>query len=382
MPNPAEPAPASVPADKKAQWEQVYKSAFSAAKKNGKTDKDAESQAFAEANGVIKKETKSMSEKPEVRFLQNVEVRMTGEGKIAGLIPYNSRSENLGGFSEIIRPGAFQEAISGKEDVRALFNHNPSCVLGRNKSGTLNLRDTAEGMEYEITPPEAQWARDLSASISRRDITGASFGFVVNGDDWKATRSEKGDMETTRYLNSVRLFDVGPVTFPAYASATANLRALWPDGMPEEVETHIPELRMVVHMPGHKDSQGKDAPWVIKQEGTGKIIASFATEEEAKKQLKVIESIKHGEKNSLRDLKDAKVQKISGHLDADGDPAPWCIVDEGKVVSHFESEADAQQALKKLQSSESKSLQAVIEELRAVNKWLRGLLAESIKQTF
>ena len=280
-----------------------------------------------------------MSAKREVRFLKDAEVRMTEDGKITGLIPYNSRSENLGGFTEIVRPGTFQRAIAGKEDVRALFNHNPSFVLGRNKAGTLNLTDGPQGMAFEINPPNAQWAKDLQESIGRRDISGASFGFTVEDDEWVDERSADGkSVSTTRYLNSVNLFDVGPVTYPAYEGSTSSVRSLWPDGMPEGLRSHVKdctcpcekcqsgdhdswrcysrgcherraatmknedaanENRTVVHIPGHKDSKGEEAPWVIKQEGTGKILGSFKTEEEAKQQLKTMEAKKHDEQKSL-----------------------------------------------------------------------------------
>lgn len=239
MPNSAEPAPDYVPADKKKQWEEVYKSAFQQAKKSGKSDKEAEQQAFAEANGVIKKEQKSMDAKREVRFFQAAELRVTPEGKITGYAaPFNKWSQDLGGFREQVAPGAFKRAIAEGQDVRALFNHNPSVVLGRTKSGTLTLAEDSNGLRYEINPPDTQAARDLMASIRRADITGSSFGFIVRRDQWSDDRDATGKLTgSSRTLLDVDLFDVSPVTYPAYPDSSVAMRAMWPDGVPAEIES-------------------------------------------------------------------------------------------------------------------------------------------------
>lgn len=303
--------PANVPEDKKKQWMHVWNSAYDNAKKAGKSDKEAESTAFAEANGVIKKEQKQMSAKREVRFLNNCELR-AAEGdagmQISGYAAvWDSPSQVLGnffgdGFVERVKRGAFSRALKSGQDVRALFNHDTNQVLGRSANGTLRLSEDDHGLKYEIDLPETQAARDLYALVKRGDVNQSSFGFSIHADGQKRGEEwmdpESGPSERT--LTDVDLYDVSPVTFPAYLSSSVSARSLWPDGVPEEISERVPESRKVVHMPGHKDSEGKDAPWVIQQEGTGKILGSFASEEEAKKQLKTIEAIKH-EGKSLED---------------------------------------------------------------------------------
>jgi HK97 family phage prohead protease len=153
-----------------------------------------------------------------------VEVRIDGDEpqKIKGYAAVFDRwSEDLGGFREIIRKGAFSKTVS-KADVRALFNHDPNYVLGRTKSGTLALTEDDKGLAIEISPPDAQWARDLMVSISRGDISQMSFGFRVpkNGDKWT---EENG--KTMRELLEVELFDVSPVTFPAYPQTSVGVRS-------------------------------------------------------------------------------------------------------------------------------------------------------------
>lgn len=132
---------------------------------------------------------------------------------------FNSRSENLGGFYEEIAPGAFTESIAA-DDVRALWNHNDSFVLGRNRANTLRLFEDSQGLGVEIDPPDAQWARDLLGSMKRGDVTQMSFGFRVLTDSIR-----KIDGLWVRRLEKVRLFDVSPVTFPAYTGTDVSVRS-------------------------------------------------------------------------------------------------------------------------------------------------------------
>ena len=136
---------------------------------------------------------------------------------------FDSWSETLGGifpFKEIVRKGAFNESI-GKDDIRALFNHDPNYVLGRNRAGTLELVEDEVGLRVRITPPDTSWARDLQASIRRGDITQMSIGFIVEEDKW----STENGMDT-REIRKVQLFDVSPVTFPAYTATDVGVRAM------------------------------------------------------------------------------------------------------------------------------------------------------------
>ena len=107
------------------------------------------------------------------------------------------------------------------DDIRALFNHDPNYVLGRNKSGTLELREDEQGLLVRIKPPNTQWARDLQVSIERGDINQMSFGFTVEEDEW---RSEDG--YDVRELRKVKLYDVSPVTYPAYTATDVGVRAM------------------------------------------------------------------------------------------------------------------------------------------------------------
>ena len=136
---------------------------------------------------------------------------------------FDSWSEELGGnspFRERVVKGAFEETIQN-DDIRALFNHDPNYVLGRNKAGTLTLEEDEKGLKVRIIPPNTTWAKDLLVSIKRGDITQMSFGFTVILDRWSYE-----DNIDVRELLKVKLYDVSPVTFPAYAQTECGVRSL------------------------------------------------------------------------------------------------------------------------------------------------------------
>lgn len=126
---------------------------------------------------------------------------------------------------ERVKPSAFARALAEKQDVRGLFNHDPNHVLGRTAAGTMRLSADEHGLKYEIDVPDTQIARDMAESIRRGDITGSSFSFSVpkGGDNFDS----RGGV---RWLNDVNLFDVGPVTMPAYEGTSAGLRCVSDDG--------------------------------------------------------------------------------------------------------------------------------------------------------
>jgi len=127
------------------------------------------------------------------------------------------------GAVERILPGAFDRAIK-EDDVRALFNHDQSLVLGRNRAGTLKLTSTNEGLDYEITPADTTIYRDVTQHLARGDVTGSSFAFSVTtgGEEW--SEDEERGLKV-REVRDAKLFDVSPVTYPAYQATEASLRS-------------------------------------------------------------------------------------------------------------------------------------------------------------
>lgn len=120
---------------------------------------------------------------------------------------------------ERIAPGAFNDQLSG--DVRSFFNHDDSMVLGRTTSGTLRLSVTAQGLAYDVTPPNA--AAWLIENIERGDVNGASFMFNVLRASWTEEVINSRTIYT-RIIEALELLEVGPVTWPAYTGTTATLQ--------------------------------------------------------------------------------------------------------------------------------------------------------------
>lgn len=150
-----------------------------------------------------------------------VEQREDGKKLIRGHAAVFNSETDLGWFRERIAPGAFSESI-GKDDVRALFNHDENFILGRNKAGTLTMREDEQGLYVEIDPPDTQVARDLVTSIERGDISQMSFGFQTIKDSWETEDNAAKDLRT---LEKVKLWDVSPVTFPAYQETDVAVRS-------------------------------------------------------------------------------------------------------------------------------------------------------------
>jgi HK97 family phage prohead protease len=126
---------------------------------------------------------------------------------------------------ERIAPGAFDRALQ-EDRVRSLFNHDPNWVLGSTDSQTLELDVDAVGLRYTVTPPDSQAVRDLVLQpIARGDVTGSSFMFVPRKTAWIEEEID-GRTIDVRELQDVELWEVGPVTFPAYESSTTGLRGL------------------------------------------------------------------------------------------------------------------------------------------------------------
>ena len=160
-----------------------------------------------------------------VMAIDDIELRVTDDEspKITGYAAkFNKWSLDLGGFREKIQKGAFDEAVD-KSDVRALKNHDPNLLLGRTSSGTLRLNTNARGLGFEIDPPDTATGRDTVTEIRRKDITGCSFSFTTAEDDWKYL--EDGRVERT-IIKVDELFDVGPVTYPAYPDTTVAARSM------------------------------------------------------------------------------------------------------------------------------------------------------------
>lgn len=166
----------------------------------------------------------------ERRFNPSCEVRTvpTESGSLITGRPivYGSRTD-LGFFDEIIEPGALDGA--DLTDVRFLVNHNTDMIpLARsrrnNGNSTMTLTVVPEGLDMEavIDTENNATARELRSAIERGDLSGMSFMFSINDDEWE-------DLDTdhpTRHIRKIgSVVEVSGVTFPAYDATTINARS-------------------------------------------------------------------------------------------------------------------------------------------------------------
>lgn len=176
-----------------------------------------------------------MKERRILQRLPALAVRETGkEPAIIGYAAVFYRADDPGtefelwtGCKERIMPGCFDRAMR-EDDCRGLFNHDPNCVLGRTKAGTMRLSIDAMGLQYEIAPSSVTINSDVREMIKRGDVTGSSFSFEVTDQD-----DIVEDGIRIRQIRGVKLYDVGPVTFPAYESTTAEARKADTEGARE-----------------------------------------------------------------------------------------------------------------------------------------------------
>lgn len=133
---------------------------------------------------------------------------------------FNSEYPLWEGASEIVKPGAFTNSVSG--DVRALINHDSSLVLGRTKAGTLMLRQDERGLwgSIRINRDDVD-AMNLYARVQRGDVDQCSFGFDIK----RETFVDLGDGKCRWEIEEVDpLYEVSVCTFPAYTETSVSAR--------------------------------------------------------------------------------------------------------------------------------------------------------------
>lgn len=142
-----------------------------------------------------------------------------GEPVIEGYFAvFNSNYVIWDGATESVAPGAFTDTLSN--DIRALIDHESRLVLGRNKAGTLELKEDSRGLWGVIkVNREDVDAMNLYSRIQRGDVDQCSFGFEIQEEEF----SQDGD-KVHWTIKKVNLYEVSVVTFPAYEETGVTAR--------------------------------------------------------------------------------------------------------------------------------------------------------------
>ena len=138
-------------------------------------------------------------------------------------------------FTERIANGAFDATLRDGDDVKLLYNHDPSMPLARTRSGTLVLKSDRQGLRFSAALPETTLGNDVRALLERGDLSGEmSFGFNVLEDEWNASRSE-------RTVKRARLVEISIVQDAAYPQTSSSLRSV------SAAATDAAKLRLALH---------------------------------------------------------------------------------------------------------------------------------------
>lgn len=182
---------------------------------------------------------------------------------------FDRRSFDLGGFTEVIARGAFRKALDeGRAaDCRCLFNHDSNLVLASVHNNTLDLREDPQGLHYYADPADTSYGRDVRELIRRGDVYQSSFAFTIDRDRWE----EDEDGEIVRTILEVRdLYDVSPVTYPAYGQTDVSGRTL-----PEEESTSL------------VPSEPAEGELVVRTDDTAPVDADLVADREAREARKL-----------------------------------------------------------------------------------------------
>lgn len=197
--------------------------------------------------------------------MSSIEYRSVGEVKADDLKPrtlrgfaaiYEKRADLVPGrLVEIIKRGAFKGTLDNKRDVRFLVEHDEDRILGRTKSGTLELRDSREGLAFELSLPDTTDARDLFELVKRGDISGMSFGFKMIKDDIRKESGENGKSVIVRELEEAELREISATSDPVYQDTKVFARSFV--GVVEECEKRLADF----------EAETKRDTW-LQQQGT------------------------------------------------------------------------------------------------------------------
>ncbi|MFN6550665.1 HK97 family phage prohead protease [Mycolicibacterium septicum] len=168
--------------------------------------------------------------------------------KLTGYGAVFNQYANMGGYLETLAPTAFDAVMADPAtDIRAYYQHDPARLLGRQGSGTLRMSTDTAGLHFELDIPDTSDGRDLRVLVDRGDLNGMSFGFIA-GEEEQGRTSDGRALRT--HTSVARLIEISPVSRPAYAGTSVQLRSLADITTPAiNGRTQLIRARARVHLP-------------------------------------------------------------------------------------------------------------------------------------
>lgn len=177
----------------------------------------------------------------EKRFLQgSIEIEKRNDGEESRTV--SGYAVVFDKWSKVIGRGtwAFQEKISRNafdgvdmSEVVATFNHNFDNILARVDSNTLNLTIDDYGLKYSFEAPSTTTGDDLLENIRNGNIKGSSFMFTPSEQRWTYKDDKEEEVDEREITKIEVLYELGPVTIPAYPDSTAAARRSYEEQKPK-----------------------------------------------------------------------------------------------------------------------------------------------------
>ena len=172
---------------------------------------------------------------------------------------FNERSLDLGGFVEMIAPGAFDGVIE-RSDVKCYLDHNPGkgiLARSRNGKGSLSLVVDEKGLQYSFDAPKTNLGDEVVEGIKTVDYSQSSFAFTVDDEVW----TKEADGTYLRTITKIGgLYDVSIVANPAYEGTSVALRSLDAFKAKEEIPAEVKEEEPKTEEPKVEETPVEETP--------------------------------------------------------------------------------------------------------------------------
>ena len=172
---------------------------------------------------------------------------------------FNERSLDLGGFVEMIAPGAFDGVIE-RSDVKCYLDHNPEkgiLARSRNGKGSLSLVVDEKGLQYSFDAPKTNLGDEVVEGLKRGDYSQSSFAFTVDDEVW----TKEADGTYLRTITKIGgLYDVSIVANPAYEGTSVALRSLDAFKAQEEIPVEVRKEEPKTEEPKVEETPVEETP--------------------------------------------------------------------------------------------------------------------------